>query len=355
MKKIITLLSVNILLGIGATTVFGEESVKETKNSQLETVASTEKKEEKLIQKTSELLAEIEKEKMFFNAYLTKGYITQTEYDNFILRLNNANTSEELKAIMDELYTNKPETTGYRWTFGEKYVNINANIKGYVENGKLSKEQGDKFLQRLEAAKNLDEIDQIDKEIQGITGKNQDTAVTSEDIKGAKWRLEVLLVNSYITQTEYDGLLAELNAVKIKSELETYENNVDSVSKAPEMFLWSMSEAYINIRANISTSLKDGKISQEQADKLFAQLDAARTRAELDKVSVDLNKLLEGKKDPGTSTSETNKNNEKVTTTNSNAKPAALPKTGETNNSLLAALGVLIASSGIGYYIFRKK
>jgi LPXTG-motif cell wall-anchored protein len=140
--------------------------------------------------------------------------------------------------------------------------------------------------------------------------------------------------------------------VTTKSEFDRFYDNVAAVSTESEMFMWAFSESYINIRANISSSLKDGNITEEQANKLFNQVDAARTRAELDAVGKELDELLKGTRDSTTTTT-------KETTTSESKKSdgkGTLPKTGESNQTIFTLLGsFLVTGTAISYILFRKK
>lgn len=365
MKKVsFTLFSVLMLFGTGAA--FAEETQESTQNLEsTETVVMKEtndNQEKVLVDETNkdiveavvpDLKEDVAKEIMFLDAYLQRGYITNDQYNEYVEKLNNAKTTEEIDKIVNELFSKSTDISSYRWAFGERYINLKINIQEYQKQGKLTKEQSDKFIQELEQAKTLEDIEKVSNDVRQIVGADEDTtAVTKEEKDNAKRYLEILIANSYITDGQFKELLAELDNVTTKSEFDRFYDNVAAVSTESEMFMWAFSESYINIRANISSSLKDGNITEEQANKLFNQVDAARTRAELDAVGKELDELLKGTRDSTTTPT-------KETTTSESKKSdgkGTLPKTGESNQTIFTLLGsFLVTGTAISYILFRKK
>ncbi|MFW7433503.1 LPXTG cell wall anchor domain-containing protein [Vagococcus carniphilus] len=370
MKKIVGILSLFLLFGFGATAVFGEEtasnqvketSAEKTKEKEMTTESSNAKETTQTTTKETQtnqavvdpgLTAKIAEEKMFLNAYLARGFITQESFNSYLSRIDSVKTEEELKKIVDELLANT-DIVNYRWAFSERYINLKINIEEYGRMGVLSENQVNKFLQRLEAAKTLEEIEQISQEVKASANTSEGNNVSEVEKVRASRFLEILLANAFITQEEYSNFSKELNSIKTKVELDAFYKRVANVSKETEHFIGSFYDSYYNIQAGITTSLNQGKITKEQADKLLAQLDAARTQAELDKVFKELNDLINNK-DPQTSTTNPSKDKETNNGIDNKAKKGFLPQTGESADYILAGLGILLVTSMAGYVIIKR-
>lgn len=125
-----------------------------------------------------------------------------------------------------------------------------------------------------------------------------------EDYKAAKIRMvQVYYANGYITKEKHDEAVGQVNAAKTKDEIETIMNNlIDSVDNLTD-FTFSFTEKYYNLEANIYSAIKKGMITENQAQPLLDRLVIANTIDELKGISDDLNSLINGETTSTTSTS----------------------------------------------------
>ena len=348
------------LLLLGCLVLFGNievlaEEVQETVAS--EDISTIVENKEEILQETVEIstekdantVAEINRNEKFLAVFLEEKIISQQEHDDYVLKLSNAKTIEEVENVMTVFYENNQKAMSYRWAFDERYLNLRNNIEGWQKQGKLTTEQANKFLQELDSARTLTDIQKVFEDVNAIViGDKDKTPVTEEEIKNAKRHLNILLVNSYITEETYTQLMEELNEVKTKYDLDIIYDQIRVINPDAELFIWSFAESYLNIKSNISGSLDNGKITKEQADKLFAQLEEATTLEELDLVSKELDSLLNG-------TTETTTSEIKTEQKTQESGQKTLPKTGEKNKQLLRVGGTLLVMSSLSFLILRRQ
>jgi len=185
------------------------------------------------------------------------------------------------------------------FSFSEKYINIKANINDWLKQGALNQDQANNFLDRLDKAKTIDELNALYSDIS--------------------------------------------KQVELNKSLESF----------------SFSEKYINIKANINDWLKQGALNQDQANNFLDRLDKAKTIDELNALYSDISKQVEANK---TNIPNTNEISSKQTTTkeeipNSESGKTSktiksdteknnginnLPKTGEYKNNLWFITGMII-------------
>lgn len=323
----------------------------ETKTSESKPAESNPEDSEVTVETPQDVKNSVEREIMFLNAYLQKGYITQEEYNTYVNQLNAAKTEEEVKQITDKIYESNQDVIHYRWVFSERYINLKNNINLYQENGTITQKQAEKLLSELENAKTLEDIQKVNDALDAILNE-EERAVTDNELFYAQLRLDVLYANKFLTQDQYDQLSKELKLVKTNLDLADFYKSVELSSPDSKTFMTAYVEKYYGIQANIAASINNGSITQEQGDKLYAQLNAARTNEELDAVSKELDKLIKG------TTTETSKQTTSSTSDKKGNNNGAntLPKTGETSNSKLITFGgILLVGLGAGYLFFRKK
>ncbi|MFW8053840.1 LPXTG cell wall anchor domain-containing protein [Vagococcus fluvialis] len=322
----------------------------ETKTSESKPAESNPEDSEVTVETPQDVKNSVEREIMFLNAYLQKGYITQEEYNTYVNQLNAAKTEEEVKQITDKIYESNQDVIHYRWVFSERYINLKNNINLYQENGTITQKQAEKLLSELENAKTLEDIQKVNDALDAILNE-EERAVTDNELFYAQLRLDVLYANKFLTQDQYDQLSKELKLVKTNLDLADFYKSVELSSPDSKTFMTAYVEKYYGIQANIAASINNGSITQEQGDKLYAQLNAARTNEELDAVSKELDKLIKG------TTTETSKQTTSSTSDKKGNNGAnTLPKTGETSNSKLITFGgILLVGLGAGYLFFRKK
>ncbi|MFW7420722.1 LPXTG cell wall anchor domain-containing protein [Vagococcus fluvialis] len=111
--------------------------------------------------------------------------LTEKEMNDFLNRLSQVTTREEAEAILSEakkLSDSKELTKG---AFADKYINIKTQIELLIKNGDLTKEQGSSFLEKVEKAKTVEELDTIWQEVekQVETNKKATTSSTEKETK----------------------------------------------------------------------------------------------------------------------------------------------------------------------------
>ena len=123
-------------------------------------------KKDKLISKVNELTKQ--------------GKLTKEQSDKFLGQIEASRYLAELEIIEAEVdkQVKLNETSG-EGEFKEKYATIEASIKQYVEQNKLTKEQGDNFLAKLKKCQTIDELNALSNEIEKQVKDNEATKTTT--------------------------------------------------------------------------------------------------------------------------------------------------------------------------------
>ncbi|MFY8331916.1 LPXTG cell wall anchor domain-containing protein [Vagococcus carniphilus] len=114
------------------------------------------------------------------NDLMKQGKLTKEQGDKFLGQIEVSRYSAELEIIEAEVdkQVKLNETSG-EGSFKEKYAAIENSIKQYVEQNKLTKEQGDNFLAKLKKCQTIDELNALSNEIEKQVKDNEASKTTT--------------------------------------------------------------------------------------------------------------------------------------------------------------------------------
>lgn len=158
-KRMILLLSLITLTGIGTTQVFAEGTNNSNTKDNLETTQTITGE----TQPTDTAKTPVTQE--FFNIRLRilnilihNKKISQVEYDQTVTKVKAAKTNEEIEGYMNELTKNNQEAGNYWWSFSEAYLNIGANIDTLLKQSKIDPNYAKELKARLESAMSREDL-----------------------------------------------------------------------------------------------------------------------------------------------------------------------------------------------------
>ena len=111
--------------------------------------------------------------------------LTEKEMNDLLNRLSQVTTREEAEAILSEAKKLSDSRELTKGAFADKYINIKTQIELLIKNGDLTEEQGSSFLEKVEKAKTVEELDTIWQEVekQVETNKKATTSSTEKETK----------------------------------------------------------------------------------------------------------------------------------------------------------------------------
>lgn len=335
-KKMLNLSIVAMVsLGVGAIS-FGEETKTEDSNVAEEQVVS-----EEITDKAEYALAITKSDIEFILKKMnTDQRISQEKLTDFLNRLSQVKTVNEATSILEEATRS---TVG---TFDEQTYQLRERVNGLVEEGKFSKEEGNEFLKRIEACKTTEELNTVSMDIE--TKASLADWGFDEYYINTKIVIEEYLKQGKLSQEQADGFMKKLDNCKTVEEMWNLQQDITTQVKFNEdMGQWSFSEKLINIKANINEYVKQGKLTKKQGEDFLAQVEVSKTAEELDGIWQAIEKQI-AENEKGTQES-TKKEDKKVDDKNK------LPQTGESRTLIFTALGVIILGIAGIYFVKRNK
>ena len=125
------------------------------------------------IEKKDKLISKI-------NELVKQGKLTKEQGNKFLGQIEDSGYVAELEIVEAEVdkqvkLNEKPAEDNFK----EKYATIESSIKQYVEQNKLTKEQGDNFLAKLKKCQTIDELNALSNEIEKQVKDNEATKTTT--------------------------------------------------------------------------------------------------------------------------------------------------------------------------------
>lgn len=155
----------------------------------------------------------------------------QSEFGaDFIKRVDNSASVEEIDQIYLEVekQVQLNEDLGH-WAWAEHYINTKIVIEDHMKTGKLTQEQGQEFIARLEKTTKSDEIFEIQKDINKQIDENQGLAEKFNEVaESIKKEIKQLVEEGRITKEEGDKLIAKLETLTTTEELDKLQMEVDA-------------------------------------------------------------------------------------------------------------------------------
>lgn len=162
-------------------------------------------------------------------------------------------------------------------------------IKNFYNQGKLTQEEKDKLLKRIADAKTIKEIETIYNEISHLVNPN---AITEKKEKLVA-KIKELVNQGKLTKEQGDGFLKRVEASMLLEEWDQIEAEVDKQVKANEESAGEIfKEKYTKIEKGINQYVEQGKLTKEQGDKFLAQLKNCQTIEALDTLWNEVEKQL---------------------------------------------------------------
>lgn len=114
------------------------------------------------------------------NELVKQGKLTKEQGNKFLGQIEDSGYSAELEIVEAEVDKQvKLNETPAEDNFKEKYAAIESSIKQHVEQNKLTKEQGDNFLAKLKKCQTIDELNALLNEIEKQVKDNEATKTTT--------------------------------------------------------------------------------------------------------------------------------------------------------------------------------
>lgn len=326
------------------------EKSKETSTTENSTSASTETTKEKLTEEEAndETLDEAKEWAIDqINYWKEIGFITDTEYNRLILGVNNAMTVDEVYNVIDSV----------EFVLEAVKKDAKNEIENWYSIGYIEKAEYDRLNAAIDAAKTVDEIDQI----MSSVNWNEKLIKAKEN---AFEEIETAFEKGLITNDEYDSFIMDIiNATSVEAVNEimarfrahivnpTIILNTSNLSKTIlEAKLlkeinytkesWAIFAAALSSSEELLAATEVrmmNHITQAQIDQSTANLKAAMAQL----VAINPEAVINPVQTISTAT-ETAKVN-----------PTNLPKTGEKENQLMALYGMMM--SGVAALFIAKK
>lgn len=158
-KRMILLLSLITLTGIGTTQVFAEGTNNSNTKDNLETTQTiTGETQPTDTAKTPVTQEFLNIRLRILNILIHNKKISQVEYDQTVTKVKAAKTNEEIEGYMNELTKNNQEAGNYWWSFSEAYLNIGANIDTLLKQSKIDPNYAKELKARLESAMSREDL-----------------------------------------------------------------------------------------------------------------------------------------------------------------------------------------------------
>jgi len=112
---------------------------------------------------------------------INQGKLSQFQYEDLKTRIDKATTIDEVELVYSDankLVKNNQDL--YKGTFDEKVSNTKWQLKLLVDSGRLSQQQADDFIARIDKSTTIDELDTIWGDIQAAAKPISSSSSTTE-------------------------------------------------------------------------------------------------------------------------------------------------------------------------------
>lgn len=177
------------------------------------------------------LAIEVNSYKNTINDLQKLNKITKEKAEDLIAKLNNAKTSQEAKDIFSEV-ANLIDGNA----LVEKRDNLTSKVNELMKQGKLTKEQGNKFLGQIEVSRYVAELEIIEAEVDKQVELNK---ISGEGNFKEKYATIEAAIKQYVeqeklTKEQGDNFLAKLKKCQTIDELNALWNEIEKQVKDNE-------------------------------------------------------------------------------------------------------------------------
>lgn len=292
-KRVIGCFTVGMLV-LGFANFVKAEEVQGAKTD--ESIMKVEKKEKveepkKEVDSTDSVDMVGRKEALKYNINKLTYSLSADKISELLGRVEKIGTVEELLAMEQEV-DGVAKENGLK-VEKDSYSEV---IKNFYNQGKLTQEEKDKLLKRIADAKSIKEIEAIYNEISHLV--NPDAITEKKEKLVAK--VKELMNQGKLTKEQGDAFLKRVEASLLLEEWDQIEAEVDKQVKTNEELAGGVfKEKYTKIEKGINQYVEQGKLTKEQGDKFLAQLKNCQTVEALDALWSEVEKQA---KDVTTST-----------------------------------------------------
>lgn len=114
-------------------------------------------------------------------AMINDGKLAQFQYEDLMTRLKNATTVSDAQLVLsDAKQLAKNNEDLYQGSFDEKVYNTKEQLKLLVQTGRLTQQQADDFIAKIDKSTTIDELDTIWSEIEGAAKKATESSSSTE-------------------------------------------------------------------------------------------------------------------------------------------------------------------------------
>ncbi len=222
-------------------------------------------------------------------------------------------------------------------------------VKDLKKAGRITEEQLNNFLQGIENAKTVKEVELILHEARTTNLDNNFEKRKAEVTKmiqemQATGKLTLAQMNQFITDLDSTVMIEQLDSVLAVAQTQAEENA--NLAKG------SFEEKVYNATIQIEVLVREGKLTKEQGDQLLGELKNCQTVEEVDTLWAKVEKQVADNQTKPSETKETDKKSEEV---KKEDKKSVLPQTGEVATSAWIVLGVgMIAFSSIVFWRVKR-
>lgn len=283
-----------ILFGFGVAVRADDANANKTESSVAVTEQVDKNKNEsenqseptKQVDPVKEVTAEVEAEKAKMregiNVYNVGELKNQAE--QLLAKVEQATTMEELQGIYAEI--NKLGASYAASIARNNGINI---VKDLQRLNKLTKAEADAYIERLEKAKTTDEIDVITQEFSKLI--NVDAYLKKKD-ELTKY-IQSLMEQGKLTKEQTDKFLGQIENSRYLEELVNVELEVaKELEKNEGLTKEAFEESQKNLIIQIKKLVDEGKLTKEQGDTLIAKAEKSKTINDLTAIWEEAEKLV---------------------------------------------------------------
>lgn len=334
-----------IMFGLGVVVRADDTNVNKTESSMAltEQVDKNENESDKQSEPTKqvdpvkEATAEVEAEKIRMREAIESFSAGQLkEQGNQLLaKVEQATTMEELQGLAVEL-----NNLGANYSALLARNNGIGIVKELQRLSKLTKEEADAYIERLNKAKTTDEISEITAEFSNLIYVDAYLKKKDELTK----YVQSLMEQFKITQDQGNHFLMKIGESRNLEELVAVELEVaKELEKNEGLTKEAFEESQKNLIIQIKKLIDEGKLTKEQGDALIAKAEKSKTITDLTAIWKEAEKLVKD-----------NQNGKKTTKEPATGLQKLLPQTGEKQTMINVFLGIIILIGG-GFAFWRVK
>ncbi|MEG0256284.1 LPXTG cell wall anchor domain-containing protein [Vagococcus sp.] len=255
--------------------------------------------------------------------------------NQLLAKVEQATTMEELQGLEVEL-----KNLGANYSALLARNNGIGIVKDLQRLNKLTKEEADAYIERLNKAKTTDEISNITAEFSKLI--NVDSYLKKKD-ELTKY-VQSLMEQFKLTQEQGDKFLKNIEESRYLEELVAVELEVaKELEKNDELTKEAFETSQKSLIEKINKLVEEGKLTKEQGNNLIAKVQKSTTIQDLMAISGETDKLVKE-----------NEAGKKTTKEPATGLQKILPQTGEKQTMINVILGIIILLGG-GFAFWKVK